>query len=68
MALFDEDAVFGRPKAKPSVHVLGETLDELSAPELAERIECLKREIDRLEAAMRAREVTRQAAAAIFKS
>ena len=68
MGFFDEDAVFGPPKAKPAAHVLGESLDALSAPELAERIESLKREIGRLKAAIRAREATRQAAAAIFKS
>jgi len=68
MGLFDEDAIFGPPKTKPAAHVLGEPLDALSAPELAERIESLKREIERLETAIRAREATRQAAAAIFKS
>jgi len=68
MAAFDEDAVFGPPKVKTAAHVLGEPIDALSAPELAERIEALKREIERLEAAIRAREATRHAAAAIFKS
>jgi len=68
MGLFDEDGVFGPPKAKPAVHGVGEPLDALSAPELAERIESLKREIERLEAAIRARDATREAASAIFKS
>jgi uncharacterized small protein (DUF1192 family) len=68
MGLFDEEAVFGPPKAKPAAHVLGEPLDDFSPPELALRIDALKREIERLEAAIRAREATRQAAAAFFKS
>jgi uncharacterized small protein (DUF1192 family) len=68
MAAYDEDPVFGPPKAKPAPHVIGEPLDALSAPELAERIEALKREIERLEAAIRSRAVTREAAAAFFKS
>ncbi len=68
MAAFDEDAVFGPPKARTPAHVLGEPLDALSAAELAGRIEGLKREIARLEAAILAREATRQAAAALFKA
>lgn len=68
MAAYDEETVFGPPKAKPAPHVIGEPLDALSAPELAERIEALKREIERLEAAIRSRAVTREAAAAFFKS
>ena len=68
MAAYDEDSVFGPPKAKPAPHVIGEPLDALSAPELAERIEALKREIERLEAAIRSRAATREAAAAFFKS
>ncbi len=67
MALSEEESAFGAPKAKPTVHAVGEALDALSAPELAERIEALRREIERLEAAIRAREATRLAAAAIFK-
>jgi len=68
MAAFDEDAVFGTPKKKPAEHIVGEPLDTLSATELAERIEILKQEIVRLEAAIRARGATREAAAAFFKS
>ena len=67
MAAF-EDEVFGTPKKKPSVPVVGELLDDFSAPELAERIEALKREIERHEAAIKARAATREAAAAFFKS
>ena len=47
--------------------VIGQGLDALSAPELAERIEALKAEIARLEAAIQAREATRLAASAVFK-
>ena len=46
----------------------GQSLDDLSAPELAERIATLKREIERLEAAIQAREITRQAASSFFKT
>jgi uncharacterized small protein (DUF1192 family) len=64
-----EDEVFGTPpRPKPATHVVGQLLDDLSAPELGERIEALKAEIVRLEAAIRAREATRLAAGAFFKS
>jgi uncharacterized small protein (DUF1192 family) len=68
MAVFDEDAVFGAKPPKPPAHEIGQGLDDLSAPELAERIEMLKREIARLESAIKAREATRNAASAFFKS
>ena len=41
MAGFD-DEIFGAPPAKPPVHAIGQPIDDLSAPELAERIEALK--------------------------
>lgn len=68
MAAFDEDAVFGAKRPKAPVHELGQPLDDLSAPELAERIETLRQEIVRLEAAIKAREATKNAASAFFKS
>ena len=68
MAAFDEEAVFGKSRPKQTTHVLGENVDDLSAPELAERIGLLKAEIARLEAAILAREATKQAASAFFKS
>jgi uncharacterized small protein (DUF1192 family) len=68
MAGFDEESVFGKPRKAPSVHEIGQAIDLLSAPELAERIETLKQEILRLEAAIHAREATKQAASAFFKS
>ncbi len=68
MGSFDEDAVFGAKRPKPPTHEIGQILDDLSAPELAERIEALKQEIARLESAIKAREATRNAASAFFKS
>ena len=67
MAAFDEESLFGKPRPKPQTHEIGENLDALSARELAERIELLKREIERLEAAIVAREATRTAASSVFK-
>jgi uncharacterized small protein (DUF1192 family) len=67
MAGFDEEAAFGKPAPKPATHVIGEALDALSAPELAERIELCRREIERLEAAKAAREATKAAADAFFR-
>jgi uncharacterized small protein (DUF1192 family) len=68
MAGFDEDSLFGAPRKSAATHEIGQMLDLLSAPELAERIDILKQEIARLEAAIKAREATRQAAGAFFKS
>ncbi len=68
MAAFDEDQAFGKRPAPMPAHALGQSLDDLSAPELAERIAILKREIERLEAAIQAREITRQAASSFFKT
>jgi uncharacterized small protein (DUF1192 family) len=67
MAVFDEESVFGQKPKKPPRHEIGQTLDDLSAPELAERIELLRAEIARLEAAIGARRSTRAAANAAFK-
>ena len=67
MAGFD-DEVFGAPPVKPPVHAIGQPIDDLSAPELAERIALLKVEIERLERAIVQREATRKAAAVFFKS
>ena len=67
MAAFDDDPVFApKPKA-PVAHEIGQNIDDLSAPELAERISLLRSEIDRLEKAVEARQATRAAAASIFK-
>jgi uncharacterized small protein (DUF1192 family) len=67
MAGFD-DEILGAPPPKPPVHAIGQPIDDLSAPELAERIALLKLEIERLERAIVQREATRNAAAAFFKS
>ena len=67
MAAFDDDPVFApKPKA-PVAHEIGQNIDDLSAPELSERIVLLRSEIDRLEKAIEARQATRAAAASIFK-
>jgi len=63
MPAFDEEI----PRPKPTTHVIGENVDALSAPELAERIALCQREIERLEAAKSAREATRLAADTFFK-
>ncbi len=67
MPNFDEESVFGAKRKPPTTHEIGQNLDDLSAPELAERIAILKSEIARLEQAIEAREATHAAAAAAFK-
>jgi uncharacterized small protein (DUF1192 family) len=67
MAALDDESAFGA-KPKPRLaHEIGQTIDDLSAPELAERIALLRAEIDRLEKAIEARQATRTAAASVFK-
>jgi len=68
MAGFDEEAIFGVPRKAAAAHEIGQNLDLLSAPELAARIESLKQEILRLEAAIAARAATKAAASAFFKT
>ena len=68
MAAFDDESVFGA-KPKPRLaHEIGQNIDDLSAPELAERIGLLRREIERLEKAIEARQATRAAADSAFKA
>jgi len=62
-----EDDIFAAPKKKPA-HELGQPLDELSVGELAERIDLLRAEIERLEAARTRKAASAAAAAAFFKS
>jgi uncharacterized small protein (DUF1192 family) len=62
MAIADED---DRPK-KP-VHTIGEDLSALSIAELGERIALLGEEIRRLEAAMKEKSSSRDAAQAVFR-
>jgi uncharacterized small protein (DUF1192 family) len=67
MAAFDDESGFGAKPKAPVAHEVGQNLDALSAPELAERIALLRSEIGRLERAIEARQATRAAAASIFK-
>jgi uncharacterized small protein (DUF1192 family) len=62
MAIFDEEA----PKKK-AVHEIGEDLSKLSLDELAERIEMLKAEIERIEEAAAAKKASADVAASFFK-
>ena len=67
MAAFDDESPFGeRPKPRLA-HEIGQNLDDLSAPELKERIGLLRAEIERLERAIDARHATRAAADSAFK-
>jgi len=67
MADLDEDFALA-PKRKAPAHEIGQNLDDLSSPELAERIGLLRAEIERLEKAIASRDATRAAAAAAFKT
>jgi uncharacterized small protein (DUF1192 family) len=60
--LFEEDA----PKKKLA-HEIGEDLSKLSLDELAARVELLKTEIARLEAAAEAKRASAAVAASFFK-
>jgi uncharacterized small protein (DUF1192 family) len=62
MALFDDE-----PRKKPKPHEIGQDLSLLSAGELAERIALLKAEIERLEADLKAKSATKNAAEALFR-
>ena len=68
MGAFNDESVFGpKPKPLPLAHEIGQNIDDLSAPELEERIGLLHSEIARLEKAIEARQATRAAAASVFK-
>jgi uncharacterized small protein (DUF1192 family) len=67
MAALDEESVFGPKRKPPSVHEIGQIIDELSAAELRERIDTLRAEIARLERAIEARQATKAAANAAFR-
>jgi uncharacterized small protein (DUF1192 family) len=67
MAGFEEDLGLGPPKKKPT-HEIGQNVDDLSAPELADRIALMREEIARLEKAIAAREKTKLAAHSVFKT
>ena len=63
----EDEEIFGAPQRKkaPS-HEIGQSVDELSAQEIAERIAILEAEIARLEAARKAKEASRSAADTFF--
>ena len=63
MPAMDED---DRPKKK-IVHDIGQELALLSVKELAERIELLKEEVGRLEAAIAGKQASRNVADQFFK-
>lgn len=63
MPAFDDE---DRPKKKLA-HAIGEELDKLSLEELAERVELLKAEIVRIEAAAAAKRASAAVAASFFK-
>lgn len=67
MASLEEEFLFAQKPKPKAAHEIGQNLDDLSAPELAERIGLLRAEIERLEKAIEARQATRAAAAAAFK-
>jgi uncharacterized small protein (DUF1192 family) len=67
MPAFDDEALFGAKPKAPLAHEIGQNIDDLSAPELRERIGLLRAEIERLEKAIEARQVTRAAADSAFK-
>lgn len=67
MAIFDEEPASAVKRKPLLAHEIGQNVDDLSAPELRERIEHLRSEIARLEKAIEARQATRAAAAAAFK-
>jgi uncharacterized small protein (DUF1192 family) len=67
MATFEEESGFGEKRKPLRAHEIGQNVDDLSAPELAERIDLLRTEIARLEKAIEARQATRAAAHAAFK-
>ncbi|MGH6818301.1 MAG: DUF1192 family protein [Methylovirgula sp.] len=63
----NEEDIFA-PRPAPTIHVIGQVLDELSVEELGERIAALRAEIERLEHAHQAKEASRASAAAFFRS
>jgi uncharacterized small protein (DUF1192 family) len=65
----DEDDFLGAaaPRSNPSVHVIGQVLDDLSVEELGERIFALQAEILRLDEARKAKQASLTAAAGLFK-
>jgi uncharacterized small protein (DUF1192 family) len=67
MATFEDESPIGEKRKPLLAHEIGQNLDDLSAPELSERIGLLRTEIERLERAIEARHATRAAADSAFK-
>jgi uncharacterized small protein (DUF1192 family) len=67
MAAFEEEPALGEKRKPLLAHEIGQNIDDLSAPELAERIGVLRMEVQRLEKAIESRQATRAAADAAFK-
>lgn len=57
-----------KKKSSPLDDVEAEKLDSLSVDELKERIKILKREVERTEKELAAKDASKQAAEAVFKS
>ena len=69
MAIFGDEDPFGAAVRKPPAHhEIGQMLDTLSLDELSERIALLEAELARLENVRRAKEASKRAADAFFKS
>ena len=68
MGLFDDADPFGTVRKPATTHEIGQPLDRLSVAEIAERIEILQAEIERLKAMSASKEASRVAAGAFFKS
>jgi hypothetical protein len=68
MARVDDDPFGMAPPKKPATHEIGQPLDTLSVDELDERVALLKAEIIRLEEAKVAKQASKLAADAVFKS
>ena len=67
MAAFEDESGFGEKRKPLLAHEIGQNVDDLSVPELKERIGLLRTEIERLEKAIEAREATRAVADAAFR-
>lgn len=65
MPIFDDEP--GAPPARKTTHEVGQDLSRLSVDELAERIDLLRGEIVRLEAAMGSKSAQKAAADLFFK-
>ncbi len=68
MAASDDESPFSEKRKPLLAHEIGQNVDDLSAPELTERIGLLRAEIERLERAIEARNATRAAAHSAFKT